>query len=331
MIFRDCLQYSGKIFALFCGLNLIFSCASTQKKQSEPIYNTSNCNQDNTYHYSVRDIPTPFHNLKVDTLLSNRFHEKELNLAHSIGISQLLSDYIQLKKKQKQQPSLENQLQQIQLKQSINSKMDLASLEISSVAAELDCEEERITQIASYLKEKEAKTETRLTVGSIILGSATAIVTGVLLGSDSESKAADYIGVGVGIADAALGIMILTNHRKVVLKHERNVLREIWTSSPTSSVYPPSIWYYLNYANPNHPGETSLRAQLIANWKNYGQVRKSKKEAELDIYFGNGGTYTTDQLDNRASMYDQIESTIKLMKQDLRNLTLNIEKLEKIN
>ena len=310
----------------FILIGMLVSCTTTQHSVLQTEL-TSNCNQENSYNYSKSDIPKPLYEIEIDTVLSSRLKEKDLNVANAIGLTSILSEYIHKKKNLQQAPSIQNQLDLISLKQKINSRMDLASLEISSVAAELDCEEERITQIASFLKEKEMKTETRLTVGSIILGSLTAIVTGALVISNDESKTAEYIGVGVGIADAALGVMILTNHRKIELKHPRNVLREIWLATETSTVYPPSIWYYLNYSNPQK-GESSLREQLILNWKNYEQVSDTKsKNNALDIYFSDGGIYSTDQLENRANMYDQIESTIKLMKQDLRNLGQSIEKL----
>lgn len=311
---------------------LFISCATTKDATVLTQIEKSNCNQENNFHYSKNDIPTPIHQLKIDTSLSNHFQFKELNVANAIGILPLLQNYVLKLRMIHENNSLQNQIDVIKLQQAINNKIDLASLEISSVAAELDCEEERINQIASYLKEKEKNKETKLTVGSIILGSVSAIVTGILVAGKNENNISDYIGVGVGIADAVLGIMILTNQRNIELKHPRNILSEVWHATETSSVYPPSIWYYLNYFNPNNPNEISLREQLINNWKSFNQISATKQKSTLqsiDIYFGQGGKYSSDQLENRANMYDQIESTIKLMKQDLRNLTLGINKFQK--
>lgn len=319
----------GIIYFLISVL-LLSSCATTHNTTLLDHIQKSNCNQENTYRYSKNDIPKPLYEYQIDTVLTSRFEFKDLNVAHAIGILDLLSGYVNKIAEVKENNSLQNQIDLIKIRQDINHRIDLASLEISSVTAELDCEEERLDQIASYLSDKEKKTETHLTVGSIILGSLSAIVTGILVSGNDESNASDMIGVGVGVADAAIGILILTSHRKIELNHHRNVLREIWTATETSTVYPPSIWYYLNYHNPNNKEDISLREQLINNWKNFGQVSSSKKDSTnnpADIYFGDGGKYTTDQLENRANMYDQIESAIKLMKQDLRNLTLSISSL----
>ncbi len=267
---------------------------------------------------------------QIDSSLLAYFNFKDLNVAKAIGVLDLLSDYVHKKQKEEKDNSLQNQINFIKIRQELNHHIDLASLEISSVTAELDCEEERLNQIASFLSEKEKRKESHLTVGSIILGSLSAIVTGVLVSKKDESDASDVIGVGVGVADAVLGVLILTSNRKINLEHKRNVFKEIWFASETSSIYPPSIWYYLNYSNPDK-GEISLREQLINNWMDFGQIedtRGKRKSSNLEIYFGEGGKYTIDELENRANMYDQIESVIKLMKQDLRNLTLSIGKLK---
>ena len=309
---------------------MLCSCSGTKPPSLLVHLHKSNCNQENTYNYSKNDIPLPINQLQIDTALTARFNLKDLNIANAIGVLDLLSAYIQKSKELKANNSLQGQIDLINIRQKINHQIDLTSLEISSVAAELDCEEERINQIASYLKESESKKETKLTVASIILGSMTAIVTGILVSTKDESDAADLIGVAVGVADAALGIMILNNHRQIEFNHPRNVLKEIWLATESSTVYPPSIWYYLNYSKPEKNEEASLREQLIENWKAFGQVEskgKSKKD-DFDIYFSEGGMYTTDQLENRANMYDQIESLIKLMKQDLRNLSVNLELLK---
>lgn len=320
-----------KKLIIFITFFVFYSCTATKNTSLITNLDKNNCNQENSYDYLKSDIPRPIYNLQIDTALITRFNPKDLNLANAIGILDLLSDYINKINEVKECNSLQSQIDLINIRQEINNRIDLTSLEISSVTSELDCEEERINQISSYLKEREMQRETRLTVGSIILGSLTAIVAGVLVSSSDPGNISDYIGISVGLVDAAIGVMILTNKRKVELEHSRNVLREIWLATETSSVYPPSIWYYLNYKDPDNKNEISLREQLIENWKVFGQVSSTKNNSHnkgIEIYFSDGGSYSSEQLENRANMYDQIESTIKLMKQDLRNLTLSIANIK---
>ena len=85
----------------------------------------------------------------------------------------------------------------------------------------------------------------------------------------------------------------------------------------------------MNYEKPD--GTTkSIRQQLIDNWLGFGEfasTKKKNKEKVYSLFFGEGGRYTADQLTHRAKMYDQIEAQINLIKQDLKLLALEIEKL----
>lgn len=319
------------ILSIFVISTFVSCSASRNTKTFLTNIQKSTCNQENTYHYEKNDIPKPLYGITIDSSLVRQFNFRDLNIANAIGVLDLLSEYVQTKQKEQKDNSLQNQINSLKVSQELNHRIDLASLEISSVTAELDCEEERLNQIASFLSEKEKRRETHLTVGSIILGSLSAIVTGVLISNKDQSNAADMIGVGVGVADATLGIMMLTGgNQKIEIEHKRNVLKEIWYATETSTIYPPSIWYYLNYHNPGQ-NDISLREQLIKNWMDFGQIKDTRgkqKHTGIEIYFGESGNYTVDELENRANMYDQIESVIKLMKQDLRNLTLSVGKLK---
>ena len=311
----------------FLGVVLFLSsCATVRNPNLNFHLNRNDCNQGNLFNYTKADIPKNYHELAVDSLLLTHFTGKDLNVANAIGVLNLLSDYVRKTDDVKNDYSVQNQLNLIKIQQEINNKIDLASLEISSVSAELDCEEERISQIAKYLKEKEDAAETGLTVASIAAGSLSAIITGILVFRNDQSNAKDVIGVGLGLADVTIGLMILSKKKNLEFYHPRNILSEIWLNTETSTVYPPSIWYYLNYSN---PGETSIRENLIESWKGLGLVGKKKSsDKQLEIYFSEGGKYTTEQLENRANMYDAVESSIKLMKQDLRSLTLSLVELK---
>ncbi|MCK9481246.1 MAG: hypothetical protein M0R38_05725 [Bacteroidia bacterium] len=318
---------SIRIFIILLHVLLLSSCVTINNKNLQTQLNRSNCNQQNTYHYTLNDIPKPIHEIKIDTALSARLTFNSLNIANAIGITDMLTDYIHKIKEYKITPTVENRLDLLEIYQKVNQRIDFASLEISAVSSEIDCEEERANQIAAFIKSKEKETETRLTVGAIVVGALGAVAAGVIsLSGDGP----DYIGIGTGLTEATLGVLLLLNERKVVFHHKRNILRDIWNDNKTSTICPPSIWYYLNYHNPNIPNHKSLRTQIIESWMSFEQVKQLSKKAKansLDIYFGEGGKYTADQLENRANMYDQIESVIKLMKQDLKDLVLEMEKL----
>lgn len=308
---------------------LLFSCAGAKDPRLTPLLFRSNCNQQNTYAYSKHDIPPPLHEIMLDTVLTARFSASSLNIANAVGILDLLVTYVNQKKAFKQKPSIENRLDLIELKQKIDQRINLSSLEISAVASEMDCEEERTSQIATFLRKREDELESKLTVGAIIVGAAGTIVTAALVNRNS-GHAADYTGIISGILETGFGVGIWLNKQKIDFYHQRNALKVIWEGRETSENFPPSVWYYLTYFDPQQPDNNSFRFQILEKWMNFGQISevKSHKRRELlDIYFGEGGRYTSEQLTNRANMYDQLESYINLMKQDLKNLSIQVETL----
>lgn len=308
------------------------ACASVKNPRLAPLLQKSNCNQQNSYDYSERESPRLIHEISLDTVLVSRFSPNGLNVANAVGLLDMLADYVKAQKNVKQNPTIANRLNLLELKQEIDQRINLSSLEVSAVAAEMDCEEERTSQIANYLQKKEDDLETVLTVGSIIVGAVSAVATAVLV-NRGEGDASDYVGVGSGILGAAFGVAILLDKKKVNFQHERNALKVVWEGKQTAKIFPPFLWYYLNYFDPKGPEDNSFRRQILEKWTNFGQVaevKKNKRSKLIDIYFGSGGQYTSEQLVNRANMYDQLESYITLMKQDLKNLSFEVETL-KIN
>lgn len=313
---------------LFFFIVLISSCASVNKTQLNSVLNSSNCNQQNIYSYTANQLPKPIYQLQIDSAVAKAFSFKSLNVANAIGILDYLTRYVTIKNTVGSQAAIERRLDMLELSQKIHQHINIASIEISAIASEIDCEEERADQIATYLEGKQSETESRLTVGSIVVGAAGAIATGVLLANGNKTNTPEYIGIGTGIAEATLGLMILLNTRKVTFLHPRNVLKEVLEGKEISAAFPVSVWYYLNYYNPSEPEKISLRQQIIDHWMDFGQISSAlKNKKHTDIYFEEGGKYTSQQLKNRSNMLDQLEAQINLMKQDLSALAIEVEQL----
>ncbi len=306
---------------------LLAACSTYRSTNFESYLLNSNCNQQSIYQYDSTQIPPPIHAIELDSFLLNSFTPKSLNVANAIGVLPLLEVFGNAKKNYKQTPTIENRVNLIEISQLIFQKINNASLEISAVSSEMDCEEERTSQIANYLKNLESDKESKLTVASIVVGATGAILSGVY----NNENTGGYIGITAGIVEAGLGVLILINTRKIDFMHPRNALRDIWVGASASTNFPVSIWYYLNNHDPSKPEEKSLRFQIVEKWIDFGQVSKvasKKNQKQLDIYFNDGGKYSAQQLSNRADMYDQLESHINLMKQDLKSLSQEINNLK---
>lgn len=309
------------------GLSLIIvlfflqSCSNEKKTFSKFEQGKSSCFTQSDYNYSSLKLPKPIYSLKIDTILSNHFSIASLNVANSIGILDRLNKLIETKYKLQNNSSIELKIELLENIQFIQHKINTNSLEISSVTSELDCEEERASQISNFMKNKADEREKRLIIGSIIVGSVGSI-TAEILSNQTSDNSSTYVAIGTSVAEAVLGVLMLVNNKKITFLHTRNTPAEIWNGPEVSKTLPPSIWYYLNYKNPSD-NKPSLREQLIHNWTNFGQIDSNNKTIK-PIYFGDGGKYNADELQNRADMYDQIEAFISLMKQDLKQLSIEV-------
>lgn len=316
-----------RLFLLLIIIGLLSSCSSIHNAQ-QYLQDKSHCIQQADFNYTEADMPKSFHSLTIDTLLINRVSLKSLNTANAIGVLDLMDKYVREIESFKKDSSLQRQINLMDLSQRISKKIDIASLEISAVASELDCEEERADQFAYFLKEREGTIEKNLIIASTIVGAVGTLGAELLANSDNGA-AASVVAVGASLIETAFGILMLTNKKKIDFYHPINPLTDIWNAPKVSTYYPPSIWYYLTYQAPLSKDENLLKS-LKDKWMLFGQVAGKKdknREQVYELYFGKGGKYTSEQLKNRADMMDQVEAYITLMKQNLRSLSVEVDAL----
>lgn len=317
-----------RFFIILLTVSLFVSCASIQDSNINLRLDKSNCFQEFYYDYGEDQIPLPMHTIDIPQNISANFSRTGINIANAMGILELLERYVQSLENLNANPNIETRLQHLELYQKLSHRIAFAELEISSESAELECEEDRADQIAKYLKAKEGDTDTKLTVASIVIGAVGAILTTVFF---DNGKTPEYIALSAGILGATLGAMILVNKKKVTFQHERNHLQEIWEGPATSKYFPASVWYYLNYVYPEKEEQVSKREEIIEKWMGLGlfeNLSPKDKEALIQKFFGKGGVYLTDEMSERASMYDQLGSQINLMMQDLKSLSRELEVLQ---
>ncbi len=317
--------FRGQVAALLMATVVYASCHPGKTLQ----FGKTVCDQQRLGEMYLPAPSQPYPLAETDTALTARFTSGDLNAAHAIGILPYLGEYVAVQKTNRQAPTLETRLRLLQISQKISRRISLASMEIAAVSSELDCEDEKLTQMADFMQNKENKRETRLTVLSITAAAVSDLVPPFL--PDNKEKLGNVITIAAGALGATLGAMILFNERKVVVEHPRNALRDVWEGKANTDIFPPLIWYYLKNPNPDAPDPRSLRERLLQRWQRFGQIEEpsGKEKVKLrHLYFGDGGEYTTGELYNRAGMYDQLESYIRLISQDLAHLLRSFERLE---
>jgi hypothetical protein len=321
-----------RLAVLIIGAVVFNGCSTNTKLSKRHQYLVlSSCYISSDIH-TWKSYPKPFSAEKIAYLKKyNRFSDNSLYLAYSLNIDTLLQTLCETEKQYQlsRTPYLRDRYDRE--KQRVSEKVNLAFLDMTSLKAELDCEEERARQVGMYLQNKVGKREKLYAVAGIVSGAVLGVAASTVGLSSGDSKLPDILGLVGGMGGAALGFKALAVDKKVEFLHDRNQLRDIWEGRDTAQFFPPAIWFYLN--NPRNPqaSSSSLRLQLIGKWMAFDQLsdaNSQQRQEQIDLYFGKGGEYNADELNMRARMLQQLESTIMLITQDLKTLLSETYKSE---
>ena len=329
-----------KIFFQIIVFILLSSCTSI--KPNLRVSQLNYCAPTTPYVYDSTYIPLSDikYIIQTDNLLLKYYTYQDLLLANASGSLFLLQDLVHLKEsKSDDEDSLVYMLVK---KQQIFNRLLLASIEVASLAAELDCESERSKQLANYLDQINDTRVQRFTILSVVSGAITGIGTSALKNYGSQAT----VGIiGSVVSGVSGGLAVISSKNSIIVKHNRNLLTDIWNEPKSSSIYSPFIWCVLNAKefNPDFSNSTirSLKSRWIeeglvdttANKYKIPAIRKflakagfadttNKKKTEL--FFGTGGKYRANDLHTRTSMLNQLKAEIRSINQNLQALMLKL-------
>lgn len=300
-----------KIFTAILIVSILVSSCSTVLKSTKIDYLTSNYCQP-TIQYDYSQLETPKNKiLKQDSILDANLSKHDLLVSKAIGIETYLAEYLQIKK---------DTLKRLVLKQKITDRLMLTTIEINALASELDCNGERINKLADYIDNINNKQTKNLTVASVTLGALTTVAT-VLI---RNNNASNIVGVSGGLLSAGLGALTISpKGKKIDLKLQRNLLRNIWYNDNSDEAYPNSIWAIINEKQFSNSGENDLQESIKNRWTQYNFDGKIDPKAQK-LFFDDGGIYTADDLHSRANMLNELQATIRSLEQDLKSLTVRL-------
>jgi len=226
-------------------------------------------------------------------------------------------------------------LEYVRERRHITDRITLGILDVSSTAVEADCEEGRATLLAEHLQKVVDRRQDIYTVLGLVGSGVFTIVSGGIgvgatsLGVFNTANIATIIG---GASELIFGSAVLVDTTAGgELRHERNLLRDIWTGE--NSAFVPAVWALLNRRLTDEPAQRSLRENLIMRWREEGWLGLAGSDAErhrIELFFGKGGYYTMDELRERAAMLDLLETDISLMHQGLNRLIRELMKRDKV-
>jgi hypothetical protein len=251
--------------------------------------------------------------------LKSIFSDQSILILNALDNLDEVHEIIELKKEN----SLESQVKVLQLKSKINSKITIALTELDAVAAEFDCEGERVAQIGSYVDNLNDSRNNKLILYSIVTGAAASIAGGIV----KDNAWSNAIDIGGGALGAGFGLATLNpKGKKVEFIHQRNLLRDVWNEKLESPNFPPFIWYMYTERKFSNREKQSIISSMKDRWLHY-QFDDNKLKADKSVIFSDGGYYRSDDLHNRAAMLNQMQSATRTINQSINYLLLDLDKL----
>lgn len=266
-----------KKFSCFLIISILFtSCVSKKNqkiKQNILTLKDSYCKAPFQYNYNNK---LPSYNsdsiLLANQKLKNVFSDQSILVLNALDNLGEVNEIMELKK----DSSLSSQVKVLQLKMKVNSKITIALTELDAVAAEFDCEGERVAQIGSYVDNLNDSRNNRLILYSIVAGAAASVAGGIVK-NDSWSSAIDIAGGGLG---AGFGLATLNpKGKKLEFIHQRNLLRDVWNEKLESPNFPPFIWYMYTEKKFSNRQDHSIVKNMKQRWLHY---QFDDQQAEAD-------------------------------------------------
>jgi len=205
----------------------------------------------------------------------------------------------------------------------LTTRLQLATLEVSSLVAELECEVQRADEVQDRLKEAQTRRTTTQTVLGVIFGGLANILSGGIGMATQAGDAVNITSVMGGVLEVLFGSSANFTKVQQEFSHPHNHLDAFWHGTSTEEVFSKSVWRFLTEPDVRDLKGLSLREVLIKTWEQEGRLGEqgSQKEQERkDLLFGKGGLYDPETLHLREAMLHQLESSIQLMHQDMETL-----------
>ncbi|WP_159467488.1 hypothetical protein [Dyadobacter sp. 3J3] len=312
----------SRFFYILIGASQLLSCRNANiTRHLELNVSSQYCAPTIVYTYNPDFIPYS----NTDSILINskslsgKLSEHDILMANATGTLSLINRLVNSNK----DSTLNGRINRLEIINKIQNHLLLLTTEISGIAAELDCEGERADLFANYLDNLNDKKTARLTGASIVIA-ALATVAAVIVHNDGLQNG---ITIGGGVISAGLAVLTIKPHgKKISYMHTRNVLEDIWFAPEKSKVYPPFIWYMLNEKRFSNSKKEPLLQTIKNRWNKF-ELDQDIDTTTINILFKNGGIYDADKLHTRATMLNQLQSTIRSINQDMQSLLSELNNL----
>ncbi len=308
------------------------SCSNTKELTDVPYAESDDC-VDGIKMYTKRSYSPDeeFSDVKDAGNLEDKYSSSSLRVGHAIGVMPYLIELDELEEISSDDLTQEYRLRKMELRETIHHRIQLTSLEITSMVAALHCEQNRAFQVSTFLQQRIRERERKINVLSITIPAVATVVDGVFLAISPGLIAIDVLTIGAGLTSAILAFSNLRVERTTQFKHERNVLKEVWLGADDPDYIPSSIWYYLTRKEFSAHDERNVREQLVQRWVELQEIEEENEDEDEDevdgktgLLFGDGGVYSHEYLEIWSTMHEHLAVEVNLMQKDLLELVTEL-------
>ena len=252
-----------------------------------------------------------------------------LQMAQIIGVDSDIEKLSSLAAAKRAGAAPDLSLEELSLRQQITDSVIAASLDVDSVAAEIDYEREQTVELQSLWRYKRDRAIGSTNLAVLAAGTGLGIISGLLQFSKTTSGAGDAIGFAAGGVST---LFSLHSFRQVHGgKRPAWVLPNMLAAflgqpEEQHSHYPDDIWAYLNSIPSGAASQASRKEQMLAGWVAAGRIgppdspRWKRRVALLTSTNATGKDLNIELMNERAAMLADVGDQVLLMKHDLADL-----------
>lgn len=209
------------------------------------------------------------------------------------------------------------------IRRKLVARHQLATMEVSSLIAEIECEVHRADEIQDRLKHLQTNRTTFQTILGVIFGGLANILSGGIGMAVRSGDSADIASVAGGALEALFGTSANFTKVRQEFSHPHNHLAAFWNGEKEHVFFSERVWRFLTEPDIRDLEGHSLRDVILQAWREEGRLGEpgsAQEQERLKLFLGEGGMYSADDLHAREAMLQQLESSIQLMHQDLETL-----------
>lgn len=254
-------------------------------------------------------------------------------IAHLLNLDSQLQRLVALRTQRS--PDAAPTMDELSIRQQILETVQVCTLEVDSVIAEIANEQSEISSIRTVLQDRRDRKVNHLTTVALLVGSGLGVgasATQFTTLSNTTQNVGNAVAVGSGAATIVLSILSsrAQNGPKGTVESTPNMLAPLLGETGVlHASYPPIVLAYLHSVPAGEdPGRGTRLQQLMKLWNDDGRLlagSSTDRDQKLAVLTTSGNSavrVSIGDLTDRIAMLGDVRGRVSLMKRDLAHLVL---------